>query len=281
MRTKFRALAVLAVLAAAPSQAADGVAFVTDLKGEVTVDGAPRPMLMSELAKGQKVVVGRDSRLALMFVQSGKEFVLSGPGDYLVGDRDVAVRSGAAPAGRETAWRPSGEVLVKVAQTSSASIRMRSFAPAKPAPKPALEFPTRGAVAQLQPTLRWTAPEAAGPAEVTLFVAGKEDRPLAKAKVTGTSHRFPAKLRPDTEYGWSVTVAGDALGAATFRTLPAAAIQGAEKRRPAEKAEFTDRLNYALYLQDLGALQEAQEAFGRLAKERPDLPELASLASAR
>lgn len=35
---------------------------------------------------------------------------------------------------------------------------------------------------------------------------------------------------------------------------------------------------YALLLQEMGAEQEAQEAWGKLAQERTDLPELESLA---
>ena len=279
MKTILRALLASGVaLAALVAQAADGIAFITNLKGEVSVDGAPRPMLMSELGKGQKLVVGKDSQLAVMYIQSGKEYVLKVPGDYTVGEREITSVSGVPPAARETAWRASNQVLVKVAQTSSASIRMRSIAPAKVDARPRLEFPTQGAVTTLQPTLRWTMPDAKAPAEVALFVAGKEDRPVAKAKVSGTSHRFPAKLQPDTEYSWTVSVAGQEVGAARFRTLPASTIQNAEKRRPPEKAEFSDRLMYALLLQEIGAVQEAQEAWAKLARERSDLPELASLA---
>jgi hypothetical protein len=271
-------LASVAALLALSAQAAGGIAFITDLKGEVSVDGAARPLLMSELGKGQKIAVGKDSQLAVMFIQSGKEYVLKGPGDYTVGERDIASGSGMPPAARETAWRTSNQVLVKVAQTSSASIRMRSIAPPKAEPKAKLEFPTQGSVSQLQPTLRWTMPEAKGPAEVTIAAAGREDKPVGRAKVTGTSHRFATKLQPDTEYAWSVAVAGQEIGSARFRTLPAAAIQDAQKRRPAEKAEFSDRLMYALLLQEMGAVQEAQEAWAKLAQERTDLPELAGLA---
>lgn len=279
MRNLIRALLVsMAALLAFPAQAAGGIAFVSDLKGEVSVDGIPRPMLMSELAKGQKVVVGKDSLLAVMFIQSGKEYLLRGPADYTIGERDIASAIGMPPVARETAWRANNQVLVKVAQTSSASIRMRSFAPPKAAPKARLEFPTKGAVTQLQPTLRWTLPEGSAQSDVTIAVAGKEDKPLARASVGGASHRFPAKLQPDTEYAWSVAVAGQEIGTARFRTLPAAALQDAQKRRPAEKAEFSDRLMYALLLQEMGAVQEAQEAWAKLAQERADLPELASLA---
>ena len=72
-----------------------------------------------------------------------------------------------------------------------------------------LEFPTRGAVATLHPTLQvGRARQRKAPVEVAIAEAAREDKPLAKAKVSGTSHRFPTKLHPDTEYSWSVSVAG-------------------------------------------------------------------------
>ena len=279
MKTTLRALfASVAALAAISALAADGIAFITNLKGDASVDGAPRPLLMSELAKGQKIAVGKEGQVTVMYIQSGKEYQLKGPGDFTVGERGIDAAHGIPPAARETPWRANSEVLVKVAQSSSASIRMRSIAPAKPVAKSRLDFPTRGAVTQLQPTLRWTVPDANAPADVAIAVAGREDKPVARARVSGTTHRFPAKLQPGTEYAWSVSVAGQQVGTARFRTLPVSAIQGAEKRRPSEKAEFSDRLMYALLLQELGAEQEAQEAWGKLALERTDLPELEGLA---
>jgi hypothetical protein len=278
MKTILRALLAAVALAAAPSQAADGIAFITNLKGEVAVDGAPRPMLMSELARGQRIAVGKEAQLSVMYIQSGKEYLVKGPGDYVVGEREIVAGSGMPPTARETSWRTSNQVLVKVAQTSAASIRMRSFAPPKAQAAAKLDFPTQGAVTQLQPTLRWTVPDANAPVEVAISVAGQEAKPLAKARVSGSSHRFGVKLKPDTEYSWTVAVAGQEVGAAKFRTLSAEAIRNAEKRRPPDKAEFSDRLMYALMLQEMGAAQEAQEAWAKLAQERPDLPELAGLA---
>lgn len=270
-------LASAAAMASLCVQAADSIAFITNLKGDVAVDGVARPMLMSELARGQKIMVGKEAQLAVMYIQSGKEYMLKGPGDYLIGEREITSSSGVPPAARETAWRASNQVLVKVAQTSSASIRMRSIAPVKVEAKQKLEFPTQGAVTTLQPTLRWTVPDANRPAEVAIAVAGSEDKPLAKAKVSGASHRFSTRLQPDTEYSWTVSAAGQEIGSARFRTLPASTIQNVEKRRLSEKAEFSDRLMYALLLQEVGAVQEAHEAWGKLARERTDLPELAAL----
>lgn len=279
MNAVFRTLLVSVVaMSVSFAHGADGIAFVTNLKGDVAVDGASRPLILSELAKGQKIVVGKDSQLGVMYVQSGKEYVLKGPGDYAVGEREITSGSGMPPTARETPWRASSEVLVKVAQTSSASIRMRSFTPVKQQVKARLDFPTQDAVATLRPALRWTVPNPSAPFDVVIAIAGSEDKPVASARVSGNSHAFPAKLQPETEYSWTLSSAGKQIGTARFRTLAPGVLQNLEKRRPTEKAEFSDRLLFALLLLEVGAVQEAQEAWGRLAQERTDLPELAGIA---
>jgi hypothetical protein len=88
----------------------------------------------------------------------------------------------------------------------------------------------------------------------------------------------PGKLKPDTDYAWVVTSAGSEIGSGKFRTLSADALQQVEKRRPSDKAEFSDRLLFTLLLQEMGAVQEAQESWARLSQERSDLPELSALA---
>ena len=261
-----------AFVAAAAAWAANSVAFFSNLKGDVSVDGA-KPKILAELSSGQKVRLGADAIASVMFIASGKEFPLKGPGEFVVQEGGLAASAGGAPpAARTTEWRASTRVLGQVAQTSAASVRMRSIPP--PKPPPALLFPTQGNIATLQPTFRWSEP---GPATVTLSVAGG-DKPVITGKTSSNSYRVPAKLKPDTDYAWVVASGDKELGSGKFRTLPSDAIQQVEKRKPGEKAEFSDRLMFALLLQDLGAVQEAQELWVKLSKERADLPELAGFA---
>ncbi|HEY4998697.1 MAG TPA: hypothetical protein VII36_06115, partial [Usitatibacter sp.] len=77
---------------------------------------------------------------------------------------------------------------------------------------------------------------------------------------------------------WTVTVAGEELGSGRFHTLSHEALAQVEKHRPSEKSEFSDRLLFTLMLDEMGAKQEAREAWARLAQERADLPELAAFA---
>jgi len=266
-----------ASLLAATAAGAEGIAFISNLKGEVALDGNPRPMLLAELSRGQKLMLGRDAHVSVMFVASGKEYALKGPGEYLVKDTEIAAGSGIPPVTRETVWRTSSKVLVQAAQTSAASVRMRSIAVPKPDTEPRLIFPTQGNVATLQPTFLWRAPKAKAPGEFTLLVAG-QDKPVHVAKAPSGSYRVPAKLLPDTDYVWAVSVSGNEIGTGRFRTLPAAAMERLEQRRPTRKSDFSDRVLFTLMLQEMGASQEARESWSKLAEERSDLPELAGLA---
>jgi hypothetical protein len=277
MRTNILRTLFAASLLAASAAWGDGVAFISNLKGEVALDGNPRPLLLAELNRGQKLSLAKDAQASVMYIASGKEYALKGPGEFVVKDTEVAASSGLPPMTRETAWRTSDKVLVQVAQTSSASVRMRSIALPKADTEPRLLFPTQGNVATLQPTFRWRAADAKAPAEFVLAVAGQE-KPVHTAKAPNGSYRVPAKLRADTDYVWTVSADGDEIGTGRFRTLPAETLAQVEKRRPAEKAQFSDRLLFALMLHEMGAEQEAHEAWAKLAQERADLPELAALA---
>jgi hypothetical protein len=266
---------VLFLLASFPALAAEGVAFISDIKGEVAVDGNARPMLLSELAKGQKVTVGKESQASVMYITTGKEYVLKGPGDYLVKDTEVA-GSVMPPVSRGTEWRANPRVLAQVSQTSAASVRMRSIAQPKVEAHKALVFPAEGNVATLQPVFRWS-PEAT-PCEFTLLLVG-QDKPVHVAKsVKGGTYKLPAKLRPESEYLWTAVAGGNEVGTGKFRTLSNDALSRIDKQRPSERAEFSDRLMHALLLQEMGATQEAREAWAKLSQERADLPELAALA---
>ena len=266
------------LLAAVPALAADGIAFITNLKGEIAVDGNPRPILLAELSKGQKLTVGRDSHASVMFIASGKEYVLKGPNDYLVKDTEVASTTGVPPVTRETPWRANPKVLSQVAQTSAASVRMRSVAHPKVDTSAKLLYPTEGSVATLQPTFRWRGPEPSLKGDFTLFIIGQE-KPVHAGKAAAGAYKLPAKLKPETEYSWTMTGAGGhEVGTGRFRTLSNEALAQVEKRRPADKADFSDRLLFTLMLQEMGATQEAHESWARLAQERGDLPELASFA---
>ena len=270
------------LMASAVAQAA-GIAFVTNVKGDAKADSS-KLVLMAELNRGQKIGCAAECTIGVMFLQSGKEFVVKGPGEYLVGDNEITTKIGVPPAVRDTQWRVSSQTLVQVAQTSSASVRMRSLssASAQAGPKPAPErtfYPVQTMVSSLQPTFGWATDNVRGPYDFELTGADG-GKPLFKGRALFSTFKLPAhvKLQPETAYQWNVSAGGKEIGAGSFTTLSSASLELAQKRKPDNSASFSDWLLYGLLLQELGATHDAHEIWSRLSKDRPDLPELGALA---
>lgn len=267
------------------AQGAPGLAFITDIKGDATV-GSGKAAIMAEVGKGARIACVKECQVGVMYLVSGKEFTLKGPGDFVVGDAEVAAKIGPPPKVRETLWKVSAQTVNQATQTSNASIRMRSVGSAtslKEEGKPAAErllYPVQTTVASLQPAFRWTATNARGPFDFELKAVGASAKTVYKAKASETAIKLPngVKLQPDAEYSWTVKMAGAEVGAGTFKTLSAQSLELIQKRKPGDKAEFSDWLLYGLTLRELGATQDAAEVFGKLSKERTDAPELAALA---
>ena len=105
MFTKYFASALLVSLLLLAGQAqSNGVAFVTDIKGDAALD-AGKATLMAEVKKGARISCTRECAVGVMYLISGKEYVLKGPGDFLVGDSEVTAKIGphrqcATPTGR-------------------------------------------------------------------------------------------------------------------------------------------------------------------------------------
>lgn len=284
MQTKYKFLTLaLSMFAFAAQAQSSGIAFVTDVKGEAAMDTA-KATLMAEVKKGARISCTKECAVGVMYMVSGKEYVLKGPGDFLVGDNEVTARIGPPPTMRETNWKVSSKVISQVAQTSSASIRMRSIGGAQkiesaPLQAERLIYPRDTSIATLQPAFRWASANAKGPFDFELK-AGNGAKPVHKAKLNATSLTLPKniKLQPDAEYTWMVKAAGNDVGMTSFKTLPAHSLDLTMKRKPDDKAVFSDWLLYALTLKEVGADQDAGEVWARLAKDRPDLPELAALA---
>lgn len=273
MRTCRAVLVAALLFVGLGAGAADPVAFVSDITGDVVLNGAGRPQFLAELQPGSTLVLAPKAGAAVMFVVSGEEFVLKGPGEFVVVREGVRAEKGAVPAKRMPAQRVSAAVLVQASKAATASLRMRSVAPPKgEAAGP--QYPVNARIATLQPTLRWAgAPEAA----YSVVVTSLKGTEIYRGGTKGPALRLPAPLLPAQGYAWSCFAGGKALGEARFETLPLEAIQAAEKARAGAKS-FSDRVLLALVLQDLGAAQDAREVWSQLASERPDIPELAGLA---
>ncbi len=267
-----RALAFAVAFAGAHAQAADPVAFLADLKGDVVMDGVGRPPVFAELLPGTRLALGPGATGAVMFVTSGEEFAIKGPGEFVVTRGGVKADRGEEPKRRSPPVRAGGPTVVRVSRAATASLRMRSLAvPAAAQDGP--QYPVNARIATLNPVLRWKADDGTPQSVTVSTVAGRE---VFRATARGTSLQVTTRLAPSQAYLWSVSTGGKSQES-RFETLAAEAIAAAEKARAAARS-FADRAALAMRLEELGAEQDAREVWAQLATERPDLPELAGLA---
>jgi hypothetical protein len=266
-----RGLAALLLVACFAGEAAP-VAFVADLRGSAMIEGDGKLAFLAELSAGTRLVLGTHASASVAYAASGAEYALVGPGLFLVSAEEVSAEQGAKPRRRAIAATPGASTIARASRAATASLRMRSVA--SPSPAAALEFPVSTSVATLKPAMRWRASPGQEYAVVLLDASGKQVWRGERARPEGT--RPDVALAPGERYSWNVTTGGKSLGEAHFETLPREAIGRAEKSR--QGRAFADRVVHALVLQELGAKQEAREAWAELARERPDLPELAALA---
>lgn len=265
--------------AAAVATAKAGIAFVTDLKGENTLDGK-RAALMTEVADGQGITVAAEGTLVVMFIQSGHEYSLA-PGEYKVtGGAVQAVpgKNGAAGKAtrRITPWRPDAGGMVNVSRSATASLRMRGVTTPATASgngsnggRPRAVDPVDTIVTSQLPMLVFQAPS--GKTRVRIEADGKT---VAQTETEARQWAVTRKLEPGRSYRWVVTAGADEA-AASFKVADSATLKRLTGL-PSPRT-FTDRLLRATTLQSIGATSEARAAFAELAAERPDLPELVTL----
>ena len=273
----FLAVFSAAALAAAATPTGSVVAFITDIKGEVALDDAQRrPPLLAELAEGQKLSVMKDASLVVMFIRSGAEISLKGPGLYQIRGAEIIALQGRSPSVRVTRWRPEAVKLVETSKSATASLRMRSAGSAAArASEPVFQtgYPVDTRIASLQPTLRWS--DGAKPHTIAVSADGKE---IFRGNTEANFLKLPITLVPGKKYVWTATSATQRLGPLAFSTLTQHELKRLADLKPGAAASFSDRLMYALTLRSLDARHDANEVWGELARERPDLPELAALA---
>lgn len=264
------------VAACALAASAAPVAFVADVQGSATVEGDGALAFLAELAQGTRLFLGTGAVATVTYGASGAEFTLRGPGEFRVDEREVRAERGPPPSRRTVAVLSDPGVVAQVSKTATASLRMRGLSPAAPVPR--LEYPVDTRVTSLQPTLRWKA-NAAGEV-VSVSLADAKGREIWKGEGSLGAAHPGVKLTPATSYRWTLATAAGPVGEARFETLPAPLIAKAERSRAAAK-RFPERVAHALLLQDLGAEQEAREAWAELARERPDLATLQELSRQR
>jgi hypothetical protein len=252
--------------------AAGNVAFVADIHGSITIEGDGALTFLVELGSGTRLLVGSHATATITYAASGAEFAIAGPGEFLVTPTEVKSERGATPRLRQVAKLPDPATVTRISQAATASLRMRGMR--SPAPQSLIAYPVDTRIATLRPAIRIAAGAAR---DVRLVLEDGDGREIWKGRGTQAGNRLPVALAPATRYRLVATAPGERRGEVRFETLPLDALALVEGSRSAATS-FGERVIHAMLLQELGADQDAQAEWAALARQRPDLPQLQSLA---
>lgn len=274
-------MTALLILAASLSAPPPAVAFVLEVRGEVSVerDGKPAPLDDGDpLRPGDKLTVPAGGGVKVYFKPSGPVAEMSGPGAAVVqagkleSGTMVAVRDAIVPA-------KAAERLGK--DIEGGKIGGMVLRPLFPVPDPPALRPIVGATVR-DPHPRFVWPAVAGATEyrIELLVRlpGSTERSLWKTSVAEPRATYPLDarpLKPDAEYTWRVTaVTADGMKPAVtvgkFRILDEG--MASDLARLAEMRKSDDPADWMLAAEAYsacGLYDEAVEVYEKLAEKRP------------
>jgi hypothetical protein len=244
-----------------------GVVLVVDRVGAVAMAGTAAPRAIATLAAlplGTRIRLEPGARITLLFVSTGDEYTVAGPGEALIDAAGVSTSDGATAQRRAAGTtRPiqlrSDAIAMGGVVMRSAGLRARHPAGLLTAPPTRIAWESLAVNARYRVELR----DAAG----TL---------LFSQSAQGTSLPFPdsVALQADERYTWSVALEGAAAPApsagASFSLAPEAVRAESRQFAPPGTAAFSDRVVYGLWLEQIGATGEARQLWQRLLEERPD-----------
>ncbi len=274
---------LLALCLCALGARAQTVALVTDVKGAVVFapERSGKPVaLLSELASGADILLDNGASLSFVYLQSGTEFELRGPAHITLGATAPQSVAGAGATLRSSVVAAETARL----QTTNGRVVLGGMVMRGPGMDRFKLLEPTGKVLGTRPTFAWTRPPGAGSVQFELHDEGN-DKLLLSTTVQGNQLVLDdsLQLQPGVNYVWRLALqvpgANSLVRSSYFSLSSPQERERMEALRPGPQAPFSDRLIYASLLEQGRFLSEAHKLWLQLAQERPDLPELRTLAN--
>jgi hypothetical protein len=254
--------------------AAQAVALVIDRTGAVltTKQGVVTAVpVLAALPTGTRVQLQANSSVTLLYLRTGDEYTLTGPGEC---ELKVGGPSFDATKMQRRATEIGAPVRLRVDNITLGGVVMRSGNP-----RPL--YPV-GQVMVRPAQLAWSS--LLSEARFLVDLRDASGALLMHEQTAGLSLLFPPDipLEAGQRYAWAVSLADDDEATATISSFEMASVEvqaRALRLKPLDTAPFAERVVYALWLEQAGAVGEARQFWETLAKERPD--EAAMLARSR
>lgn len=269
--------ASVACTLALPSHADQPVAMATEAVGHSETRAGSETIqvkVLTEFPAGARVRLKREARLVVLFYASGDAWLATGPSLVRIGETAVEALSGSEPQRIPgPAGRNGDKLKLRPAGLTQAGVVARGVA------KPITVLAPAGAVIlHPRPAFQWQ--PAAPDLTYRYAVRDSDDRILHEGTTPGTSFELPgsAMLKPGERYRLSLSAKGpdrtDYTAMVRFRIADDALRAQVENFRPAQDASVSQRVAFAVWLEQAGLLEEARTHWRALAAQGVAVPEV-------
>ncbi len=245
---------------------AAAIAMVTDMKNQASVNGQALT-LFAELEADSKITLASGSSLTLVYLQSGKEYVINGPAKLVLGQQGPEKNNTILTASNQL--NSSASLGQSTTKYSQAAIIMRA-GDKKTNPLRVIT-PHYTKVLGQQPEFRWQMRGKGYQYRLEIFDAAGHSLYVAE---TSENHlKLPASvvLPVNQVLNWEIeAIKGmDAyFNSAEFIVADQKTIEQVEKLKPLSSS-FSQLAYYARNLERMGFYDEAQKYWKKLAQMRP------------
>ena len=249
------------------------MAIVSDALGDAFLVANPVPVrltLLRELQPGQILRLDPGSTFVVVFLPGGQVYEIAGAGRFRVQPKSVEALEGRTPRKRELP-SPLQHLAVKPNDVSQGAVIMRGGTVSE---RVVLVRPSNAIASQQGLVFEWR------PVATTVYrflLVDEHGNKTIEADVGEPRYELPRglTLAEGKPYVWVVSARNQrgvtTESAAEFTILPSVQRNALEAARPATSAEFTERVVYALALEQRGLKEEAQRYWRELAGDRPEL----------
>lgn len=268
---------VLSVIMSSHASAADTVALVSDVSGDVIVkvDSSSSPaQLLAPIPLGARIDLQKGAKLSLIYVAKGDEFKLSGPGVYQIDASSPQTISGSTPAKLASLGGVLSGKKIRPENVAQATLTMRSIKKVQHSLEPLR--PSSSVVLADPLQLRWQEPAAGLVYQIQ--VIDSLNKVLMSKETAGNKFTLPQEttLVSGDYYVWNIstTMPDGSLvtSSAKFRVASNEVREQAAKLRPGKEGSVSERIAYGLWLEGENFANEARLVWDELATEFPDQP---------
>jgi len=254
---------------------AEPVAMVTDVSGGASTleKGSPRKIeLLSYLEPGMTLQLDSNAHLTVTFFSKSVEYRFAGPAKLTVEQDRILAADGKAETHTVSLQKTSSAKKFTVAQRENmtqAAFEMRA------AGRPGLRLDDPVDTSLIDgdaPKFSWDGPRPKGGYQLSLYDSHNQ----LLQQVTISSNLWAPSvglLKAGNAYEWEIKAAlenGEVLTArGNFNVADNATAKSIQAQSP-QAGSFSDRVLYAVFLEEKGFKYDARRLWGELAKEHPD-----------